>query len=84
VNPGEGGLDERESALVRIAALIALDAPPASYADQLASAAEAGIGADAILGVLQAVAPQVGMPRVIAAAPEIMLALGINLGDQLE
>ena len=34
-----------------------------------------------ILGVLRAVAPQVGGPRVIAAAPEIMLALGLALPD---
>jgi hypothetical protein len=31
------------------------------------------------LGVLVAVAPQVGGPRVIAAAPEIMVALGLDL-----
>jgi alkylhydroperoxidase/carboxymuconolactone decarboxylase family protein YurZ len=34
-----------------------------------------------ILGVLRAVAPQVGGPRVIAAGPEIMLALGLPLPD---
>jgi len=31
------------------------------------------------LGVLRAVAPQVGGPRVIGAAPEIMVALGLAL-----
>ena len=36
------------------------------------------------LGVLRAVAPQVGGPRVIAAAPEIMLALGLSLPDMTE
>jgi 4-carboxymuconolactone decarboxylase len=82
--PQPSDLNERESALARIAALIALDAPPASYADHVAGAAEAGLGADEILGVLRAVAPQVGAPRVIAAAPEIMLALGIALSDDLE
>jgi hypothetical protein len=30
--------------------------------------------------VLVAVAPQVGGPRVIAAAPEIMVALGLDEG----
>jgi hypothetical protein len=29
--------------------------------------------------VLRAVAPQVGGPKVIAAAPEIMIALGLSL-----
>ncbi len=73
------GLDARTFALVKIAALIALDAPPASYAWQVANALEDGATADDILGVLRAVAPQVGGPRVVAAAPELMLALGLDL-----
>jgi 4-carboxymuconolactone decarboxylase len=75
------GLDDRTFALVGIAALIALDAPPASYAWQVASAVEVGVRAEDILGVLRAVAPQVGGPRVVAAAPEIMLALGLSLPE---
>ena len=73
------GLDARTFALVKIAVLIALDAPPASYAWQVANALEDGATAGDILGVLRAVAPQVGGPRVIAAAPELMLALGLDL-----
>jgi hypothetical protein len=34
-----------------------------------------------MLGVLRAVAPQVGGPRIVAAAPELMLALGLTLPD---
>jgi alkylhydroperoxidase/carboxymuconolactone decarboxylase family protein YurZ len=74
-------LDERTFALVEIAVLIALDAPPSSYAWQVANAVEVGVSAEDILGVLRAVAPQVGGPRVVAAAPEIMLALGLSLPD---
>lgn len=76
-------LDERTFALVKIAALIALDAPPASYAFQVTMAVEAGATAEEILGVLRAVAPQVGGPRVVAAAPEIMLALGLELPESV-
>ncbi len=75
------GLDQRTFALVKIAVLIALDAPPASYAWQVAEAIEGGATPEDILGVLQAVAGQVGGPRVIAAAPEIMLALGLALPE---
>ena len=75
------GLDERTFALVKIAALVALDAPPASYAWQIANAVEVGVTPEDIVGVLRAVAPQVGGPRVVAAAPEIMLALGLSLPD---
>ena len=72
-------LDARTFALVKIAALIALDAPPASYGWQIANALEDGATPEDILGVLRAVAPQVGGPRVVAAAPEIMLALGLSV-----
>ena len=66
-------------ALVRIATLIALDAPPASYGRQVAEALDSGASAEDILGVLRAIAPQVGAARVVAAAPELMLALGLPL-----
>jgi 4-carboxymuconolactone decarboxylase len=78
------GLDPRTFGLVKIAALIALDAPPASYAWQIANALEGGATAEDILAVLGAVAPQVGGPRVVAAAPEIMIALGLALPDGAE
>ena len=76
------GLDARTFGLVKIAALIALDAPPASYAWQVANALEGGATAEDILGVLRAVAPQVGGPRVVAAAPEIMISLGLALPEE--
>ena len=76
------GLDARTFGLVKIAALIALDAPPASYAWQIANAIEGGASAEDILGVLRAVAPQVGGPRVVAAAPEIMISLGLALPEE--
>jgi 4-carboxymuconolactone decarboxylase len=75
------GLDARSFSLVKIAALIALDAPPASYLWQVASALDAGATPQDLLGVLRAVAPQVGGPRAMAAAPELMLALGLELSD---
>ncbi len=76
------GLDSRTFAMVKIAALVALDAPPASYAWQVGNALAEGVTPEEILGVLRAVAPQVGGPKVIAAAPEIMLALGLDLPDE--
>jgi 4-carboxymuconolactone decarboxylase len=79
LNRAGSGLDARTFSLVKLAALIALDAPPASYAWQIANALEEGATADDFIGVLKAVAPQVGGPRVIAAAPEIMVAMGLAL-----
>lgn len=81
---GRSTLDARTFALVKIAALIALDAPPASYAWQVTNALSEGASAEDILGVLTAVAPQVGGPRVVAAAPEIIVALGLALPEGTE
>jgi alkylhydroperoxidase/carboxymuconolactone decarboxylase family protein YurZ len=75
----DSSLDAKTFALVKIAALVALDAAPASYLWQVRAALEAGALPREILGVLTAVAPQTGMTRVVAAAPEIMLALGLEL-----
>jgi alkylhydroperoxidase/carboxymuconolactone decarboxylase family protein YurZ len=75
-NIENSGLDPKLHALVRIASLISVGAPAASFAWQIALAREAGATADDITGVLVAVAPTAGMPRAVAAAPEIARALG--------
>jgi 4-carboxymuconolactone decarboxylase len=75
------GLDPRSYSLVKIAALIAQDAPPASYLWQVANALDSGATPSEIVGVLRAIAPQVGGPRCVAAAPEIMVALGLALPE---
>jgi alkylhydroperoxidase/carboxymuconolactone decarboxylase family protein YurZ len=82
LNRAGSGLDARTFALVKIATLIALDAPPASYAWQIANAIEEGVTAEDFLGVLKAIAPQVGGPKVVAAAPEIMLAMGLAIDEE--
>jgi alkylhydroperoxidase/carboxymuconolactone decarboxylase family protein YurZ len=78
------GLNPVAFGLVKVAALIALDSPPASYMWQIANALDAGATPAEILGVLRAVAPQVGGPKIIAAAPEIMVALGLSLPAEQE
>ena len=77
----QSGLDPRTFALVKIAALIALDAPPASYLWQVGNALDDGATPEDLIGVLRAIAPQVGGPRTVAAAPELMVALGLALPD---
>jgi len=78
------GLDERSYALVKLAAIMALDAPPASYLWQVANALDAGATPEDLLGVLIAIAPQIGGPKLVAAAPELMVALGLSLPDGVE
>jgi 4-carboxymuconolactone decarboxylase len=75
----DSGLDPRTFSLVKIAALVAMDAPPASFVMQVGAALNAGVTPHDILGVLTAIAPQVGLPHVVAAAPEIMVALDLEL-----
>jgi 4-carboxymuconolactone decarboxylase len=72
-------LDERTLMLVRIAALVAVDAPPVSYTMNLGLAGEVGIGAEDVRGVLAAVAPIVGTARVASATGKIVRALAIAI-----
>jgi 4-carboxymuconolactone decarboxylase len=73
------GLDPKVYAMVNIAALVALDAAPASYVWHVGLALESGVTPEEILGLLIALTPAVGNARIVAAAPEIALALGIDL-----
>jgi Carboxymuconolactone decarboxylase family len=70
-------LSAREHMIARIAALIAVDAPAASYALNVEVAADSGITLDDVEDILVAVAPIVGAPRVAAAAAGIAKGLGI-------
>jgi alkylhydroperoxidase/carboxymuconolactone decarboxylase family protein YurZ len=70
-------LSPRDYMLVRLAALIAMDAPPISYFANAAAIEESGMTTDEIQGVMIAVAPVVGAPRVMSAGGHILRALGI-------
>jgi alkylhydroperoxidase/carboxymuconolactone decarboxylase family protein YurZ len=69
------GLDAETYLLVRLAALVAIDAAPMSYAITLGAAAEAGLTAEKAQAVLVAIAPVVGSARVTAAAGAIVRAV---------
>jgi hypothetical protein len=70
-------LDARELMLVRIAALIAVDAPPASYLANAGVAQQSGVTADDLQGVMIGIAPVVGTARVVSAGGKILRALGL-------
>jgi len=72
-------LDEKTLMLVRIAALVAVDAPPISYVFNLGAADEAGVDAEEVRGVLAAVAPIVGTARVASATSKIVRALALEI-----
>jgi len=72
-------LAPRELMLVRMAALIAMDAPPASYLANAGAAEESGVTADDIQAVLIGAAPVVGTARVVSAGGNILRALGLAI-----
>lgn len=72
-------LDLETLALVRVAALVAVDAPAVSYLMNLEAAAELGIDGDRVRGVLAAIAPIVGTARIAAATGNIVKALAVEI-----
>ena len=69
-------LDAQMLMLVRLAALVAVDAPPVSYLANLGVAADVDIDDDQLRGVLAAIAPIVGTARIAAATGGILKAFG--------
>ena len=72
-------LDAETLMLVRLAALIAVDAAPVSYMLNLAAAGEVGLEAETAQDVLTAVASIVGTARVMSAASKMVRALGLAI-----
>ena len=71
-------LDPETLALVRIAALVAVDAAPTSYVVNLEAASDL-IDSEQVRGVLAAVAPIVGTARIVSALGKIVEALDLEL-----
>lgn len=78
------GLDAKTVALVRLAAVLVLGAPPMTC--QWATQAALAVGAtdDEIVATLIAVAPIPGMARAVSAAPELAIALGYDIDEAIE
>ena len=72
-------LDPETLMLVRIAALVAVDAPSVSYLLNLGAASEIGVDAEQVRGVLAAVAPIVGTARIASATGKIAEALEVAI-----
>jgi alkylhydroperoxidase/carboxymuconolactone decarboxylase family protein YurZ len=77
-------LDAKTIALVQVAALVAVGASPAAYRSVIGTAAELGFGDDEVIRTLLAVAPIVGMPRLVAASVSVASALGYDVEAALE
>ena len=75
-------LDAQSLMLVRLAALVAVDAPPVSYMLNLEMAGDVNVDAEAVEGMLAAIAPIVGSARVASAAGKMVRALGSRSASQ--
>jgi alkylhydroperoxidase/carboxymuconolactone decarboxylase family protein YurZ len=80
----ESVIDEKTTALVRVAATIAVDAAPYSFQHAVALALAAGATSDEIVASLEAVTPVTGTARVVQCAPKVALALGYDVDAALE
>ena len=78
------GLDPKTRALTRIAALVAVGGATPSYGAHADAAVSAGATAAEIVEVLVDLTPIIGLPRVVAAAPKVAMALGYDTDDALE
>jgi 4-carboxymuconolactone decarboxylase len=72
-------LDRRIRVLVRVAALLAVNAPTAALCWAVELASTAGADDRALVGVLASAAPAAGAAQLVANAPRLALALGIDM-----
>lgn len=79
-DPGiSNDLDAKTQSLVRLSALLAVGAGTVSLRAAAELAAAAGATDDEMVDVLLAIAPAVGLARVVGVAPHLGLALGYDL-----
>ena len=77
-------LDDRTSSLVRLAALVVVDADTPAYQCEVRDALAAGASPEQITAVLVAIARVAGSALVMSAAPKLALALGYDVDAGLE
>jgi alkylhydroperoxidase/carboxymuconolactone decarboxylase family protein YurZ len=83
-NNEAAGLDPKTGALVRLGGLVAMGAAPGSCQWATEAALNAGATAEDVVGTLIAVAPICGLAHVIAATPQVALAIGYNIDQAFE
>src|SRR5262245_25665282 len=77
-------VDARDAALVRLGAMLALDAPTATLQRTVAEAQLAGVSDDEIVHCLVSLVPMLGSARTTSVAPHLALAMGFDVDEALE
>jgi 4-carboxymuconolactone decarboxylase len=83
-NLAESHLDGKTHALVRLGALVAIDAAYPGYMWGVDAARRRGATDEEIVGCLIATLPALGVARIVSAAPKLALALGYDVTSALE
>ena len=71
------GLDPQTYLMVRLAALVAMDASPMLYLKHLGDASDVDLSLRQMQGTLVAIAPLVGSVRIMSAAGNVLRGLGL-------
>jgi alkylhydroperoxidase/carboxymuconolactone decarboxylase family protein YurZ len=82
--PAKSALDPKVAELVRIAALTAIGSPEVCLEWSTSRALAAGATEEEVTGVLLAVAPVIGLGRIVGAAPGVAGAFGYDIEAALE
>jgi alkylhydroperoxidase/carboxymuconolactone decarboxylase family protein YurZ len=75
----EQGLRPEVDLLVELGALLALGASTSSLRVTVRRAIDAGATESQLVGVLLAVAPAIGLARVVSSAPKLAMAIGYDI-----
>ena len=82
--PGAQGLDPKVAALVRVGAVAAIGSPEVCLEWSTSRALAAGATEDEITGVLLAVAPVIGLGRLVGAVSGVAAGFGYDIDAALE
>ena len=77
-------LDSRSMALLRLGGSITAGSVGPMWQQRVSDALDAGLSFDEIVGSLIALAPTIGLDRVVAIAPDLARALGYDVDAALE
>jgi alkylhydroperoxidase/carboxymuconolactone decarboxylase family protein YurZ len=77
-------LDARSVALLRLGGSIAAGSAGPIWQQRVGDALEAGLSFDEIVAALLALAPTIGVERVVEVAPDLARALGYDVDAALE
>ena len=82
--PASRCLDPKTAALVRVGALAAIGSPEVCLEWSASRALAAGATEEEVTGVLLAIAPVIGLGRMVGAAPGVAGAFGYDIEAALE